>query len=171
MGQARLILGCLNFMYWLQPLFQHMNYDILWFNIQVHNFICFLCFFNWLLWVVKANPYYANVFTRLKKPCSPMSQEQNLHNLKCRVNWPIIDRLPMTEHFGKSFSFFFHFLSDWKCYRSIFPSFTNHLWNEKSKWIAAYEREGGGKCLTMIGFELLLLVRCHSKTISKMPTK
>jgi hypothetical protein len=25
--------------------------------------------------------------------------------------------------------------------------------------------------LTMIGFELLLLVRCHSKTISKMPTK
>jgi hypothetical protein len=58
--------------------FQHMNYDILWFDIQMHNSICFLCFSNWLLWVVKDNPYYANVFTRLKKSCSPMSQEQEL---------------------------------------------------------------------------------------------
>ncbi len=144
-------------MYWLQPWFQHMNCDTLWFNIQLHNSICFLCFFNWLLWVVKDNPYYANVFTRLKKPCSPMSQEQNLHNLKCRVNWPIIDHLPMTEHFGKSFSLFFHFLSDWKCYRNIFPSFTNHLWNEKTDGLQRMRRREGGNVWPWLDLNLCCL--------------
>ncbi len=43
--------------------------------------------------------------------------------------------------------------------------------NKKTKWIVACKREGGGECLTIVGFEPLLLVHHHSKTISKMPTK
>jgi hypothetical protein len=49
-----------------------------------------------------------------------------------RVNRPITDRLPMTEHFGRFFQFF-SILSDLKCYRSAFSSSTNYLWNAKPK--------------------------------------
>ncbi len=47
-----------------------------------------------------------------------------------KVNQPIVDNLPMTEHFDKKFQFF-SILNDLKCYRSTFSSFINHLWNAK----------------------------------------
>jgi len=49
-----------------------------------------------------------------------------------RVDQPIIDRLPLTEHFDRSFSFF-SILSDLKCYRSAFSSSRNHLSNAKPR--------------------------------------
>ncbi len=42
--------------------------------------------------------------------------------------------------------------------------------NKKTR-IVACKKEGGKECLTIVGFETLLLVRRHSKTIFKMPTK
>jgi len=50
-----------------------------------------------------------------------------------RVNWPIIDRLLMIEHFGRSLSILLHF--EWLIffYRSVFSSFTNHFKNEKPR--------------------------------------
>jgi hypothetical protein len=44
----------------------------------------------------------------------------------CRVDWPIINPMPMQEHFGKS-SQFFSIWSDLKCYRSAFSSSTSDL--------------------------------------------
>jgi hypothetical protein len=49
-----------------------------------------------------------------------------------RVDRPITNCLPMTKHFGTSFSLFF-ILSDLKCYKSAFSSSTNLLWNAKLK--------------------------------------
>ncbi len=43
----------------------------------------------------------------------------------CRVNWPIINHLPMTEHFGRSFSILLHF--EWfkmlyECFLKLYKS-------------------------------------------------
>ncbi len=43
----------------------------------------------------------------------------------CRVNWPIIDHLPMTEHFDRSFSILLHF--EWfemlhECFLKLYKS-------------------------------------------------
>jgi len=62
--------------------------------------------------------------------CKDRKQQCVTTGGNARVNRPIIDKLPMTEHFDKKFHFF-SILSDLKCYRSTFSSFTNHLWNAK----------------------------------------
>jgi hypothetical protein len=51
--------------------------------------------------------------------------------IRGRVNW-LVTNHPMIKDFGKSFSILPH-LSDLKCYKSTFSSFTNHLWNVKPK--------------------------------------
>jgi hypothetical protein len=55
-----------------------------------------------------------------------------------RVDQPIIDRLPLTKHFDRSFSFF-SILSDLKSYKSAFSSSRNHL--SKCKAMGPAEKE------------------------------
>jgi hypothetical protein len=67
--------------------------------------------------------------------------------------------LPMTKHFGKSFSILFHF-EQFKMLQGAFSSSTNHLWNAKLR--TSHKRATKKKCILnckmhFFSFWLLLL--------------